>query len=242
MQARFVSSGDAALVVEFGNAMDRGLSARVLALDATVRAAGLKGVVETLPTFRSLMVHYDPLETSAAELTRGIEGLLGDLGHVAGESRRWRFPACYEGEFAPDLEDVAKRTGLSPEAVVETHRTTEYHVYMIGFMPGFPYMGDLPEKLRLPRRESPRLRVPRGSVAIAMNQTAIYALESPGGWHLIGTTPVRLFDLKAERPALLTAGDKVVFEPVSAAEFAEMRKAADAGRLEIPSEPVESAP
>ena len=233
VQARFVNSGDRALVVEFGDVVDRALNDRVLALDAHLKSAAIPGVVETVPTFRSLMVHYDPLRTGAADLTRTIEGLLGSVGALDRQPRTWRFPVCYEGECAPDLEDVAKRTGLTPDRVVALHNAATYHVYMIGFLPGFPYMGDIAEELRLPRRENPRVRVPRGSVAIAMNQTAIYALESPGGWHLIGTTPVRLFDLTRDDPALLAAGDKVVFDPVDAKTFAEMRAAADAGKLDI---------
>lgn len=233
VQARFVNSGDRALVVEFGDVVDRALNDRVLALDAHLKSAAIPGVVETVPTFRSLMVHYDPLATGAADLTRAIEGLLGSVGALDRVPRTWRFPVCYEGEWAPDLEDVARRTGLTPDRVVALHNAIAYHVYMIGFLPGFPYMGDTAPELRLPRRENPRVRVPRGSVAIAMNQTAIYALESPGGWNLIGSTPVRLFDLGRENPALLTAGDKVVFDPVDPKTFAEMRAAADAGRLDI---------
>jgi KipI family sensor histidine kinase inhibitor len=141
--------------------------------------------------------------------------------------RLWRVPVCYESDFAPDLESVARQTKLAPEEVVALHSGTRYHVYMIGFVPGFPYMGDLAEALVLPRRADPRIRVPPGSVAIATAMTAIYPLESPGGWHLIGTTPIRIFDTAASPPALFAPGDAVEFEPVDSATFARIRSATE---------------
>lgn len=221
--ARLIASGDAALVVEFGDRVDRLLNARVLALDAAIAEAGLDGVVETVPTFRSLLVHYDPLRTTAAELSVAIRPLLERGGAAEARRRRWVIPVCYQGELAPDLEDVAVRVGLSPEEVVALHGEPVYRVYMLGFLPGFPYLGDLPEKLRLPRRENPRTRLPAGSVAIAISLSAIYPVESPGGWHLIGNTPVTFFDVRRDPPALLAPGDEVRFEPISAKDHARLR-------------------
>lgn len=235
---RFVSAGDRALVVEFGDRVDRALSEAVLRLAASIRSAGLGGVVETVPTFRSLMVHYDPLVTSRAELEAGITNLLDrDLGNRAAGTL-WRIPVCYDGEFAPDLANVAQLTGLGLREVVARHSATRYHVYMLGFLPGFPYLGDLAAELTLPRRADPRLRVAAGSVAIATNLTAIYPCESPGGWHLIGTTPIRLFDFKRARPAMLTPGDTVIFEPIDAAAFATHKRAVDAGNYQVAGEPI----
>jgi KipI family sensor histidine kinase inhibitor len=136
------------------------------------------------------------------------------------------------------LDEVANRTGLAPSEVVARHSGTPYHVYMLGFLPGFPYMGDLPHKLALPRRADPRLRVPAGSVSIATTLTAIYPHESPGGWHLIGATPVRLFDPARPRPALLEPGDVVRFEPIDPASFASIGKAVDSGNYEVANEPI----
>ena len=229
---RFLSCGDTALVVEFGRTVDRALNDRVLGLDAQVRKANLPGVIETVPTFRSLMVHYDPMATAAAELERTIRVLLGRVGAVERRARLWRVPVCYEGDYAPDLADVAARTGLDPAEVVRLHTSVRFHVYMLGFLPGFPYLGDLPEGLVLPRRKDPRLRVPAGSVAIAMNLTAIYAHESPGGWHLVGRTPVRFFDAAKKRASVLAAGDAVIFEPITKTEFARLA----AGAHELSSE------
>lgn len=213
-KVRFLPSGDTALTVELGETIDRDLSAAVVDLAARIDRAALQGIAEIVPTFRSLLVHYDPLTTSADHLAGQIGTLLEQGATSQADSRQWRIPACYEGDLAPDLKEVAARAGLSPAQVIEQHTARAYHVYMLGFLPGYPYMGDLPEPLQLPRRKSPRVRVPAGSVAIATSLTAVYTYESPGGWHLIGRTPVPFFDLRHEPPALLRPGDKVSFEPI----------------------------
>ena len=218
---KFLPAGDAAFVVEFGDTIDRAISDRVMALAAAVRAAD--GVVETVPTFRSLLVQYDPRRTRAAALESTINGMLQNAEVEPRDARRWRLPACYEGEFAPDLQDIATRAKLSTDKVVDLHASTPFHVYVVGFAPGFAYMGDLPEPLQFPRRETPRVKVPAGSVAIAQGLTGVYPLESPGGWHLIANCPVRFFDPEAERASLLVPGDEVFFEPVSRDEFSRVK-------------------
>src|SRR5271169_2771468 len=235
MPVRFLSVGDRALVVEFGDAIDRGLSREVLRLDRVLRAAPPAGVVETVPTFRSLMVHYDPLSTSRADLEHVITGLLDRDEGADANARLWHIPVCYEAEFAPDLAEAARLTGLSPGNVVTLHSATRYHVYMLGCLPGFPYLGDLPAALALPRRADPRVRVPAGSIAIATALTAIYPYQSPGGWHLIGATPIRCFDAARTPPALLAAGDAVLFEPIDADAFAVIRRAIPSGGYAIDS-------
>lgn len=237
---RFLPSGDTGLVVQFGEAVDRDVNDRVLQLSASLRAAALPGLVETVPTFRSLLVHYDPLETTAAELTRAIEALLDRRQDGEHRARLWRVPVCYEPRHAPDLAEVAERTGLKVEDIVTLHSETRYRIYMIGFVPGFPYLGDLPAPLVLPRRTDPRVRVPAGSVAIATSMTAIYPIESPGGWHLIGSTPIRLFDLRRPSPALFAPGDAVRFEPVAADAFETIRAAVAADAYEVPCEEIET--
>ena len=232
-QVRLLPNGDTALAVEFGERIDRSTSERVLAFHDRLARAALPGVVELLPTFRSLMVHYDPLRTSHAELSRRIEPLLDGLEAVRHAARRWTIPVCYDPAFALDLEEVAARTGLTPAEVVEHHGATTYHVYMIGFLPGYPYMGDLPARLALPRRENPRTQVPAGSVAIATTMTAVYTLASPGGWHILGRTPVPLWDRRRSPPAVLAPGDKVRFAPVSMDQFARLAEQAAAGELEL---------
>lgn len=235
MPVQFLPSGDSAIVVQFGDEINRAVSDRVLRLHAALERARLAGVIETVPTFRSLLVHYDPVRACSADLTREI-GKLVDLDEELEQRQRtWRIPVCYDEDFAPDLQGVADRVGLTREDVVELHGSTRYHTYMVGFVPGFPYMGDLPPALVLPRRQDPRVRVPPGAVAIATSLTAIYPLESPGGWHLIGTTPVKIFDTAWQSPALLAPGDDVDFFPVSPAEFEEIRTASDAGSYRLQS-------
>ncbi|TVT71833.1 MAG: 5-oxoprolinase subunit PxpB [Denitromonas halophila] len=237
MSMRILDLGDAALTVEFGDAIDPALQARVNALDVAIeraRAAGqLGGVIETVPTFRSLTVVYDPLLTRRATLEAALSELIDAADHApVGDGRHWRLPACYGGAFGPDLADVAAATNLTPEAVIDAHSATEYVVYMLGFLPGFPFMGDVPAALQLPRRSEPRLRVPPGSIAIANGLTAIYPWESPGGWHLLGRCPVPLFDATRDAPALLAAGDRVRFTPVSVDEFDRLDAELKAGRLD----------
>lgn len=236
MKARFLLAGDTALVVEFGDRVERSLSDSVLRLSARVRASALHGVTETVPTYRSLMVHYDPLVTDSASLIADIGTLLGESGSHRAQATLWRIPACYAPSHAPDLEEVAQRTGFTTDEVIGLHTGTCFHVYMVGFVPGFPYMGDLPQALALPRRTDPRVKVPAGSIAIAMGQTAIYPVESPGGWHLIGATPIRLFDPGSARPALLRPGDQVRFDPIGAAEFEGIAADVARGAYRVPCE------
>jgi inhibitor of KinA len=226
---RLLPSGDTALCVEFSEKIDRAVSARVLALADRIDAAQVKGILELVPTFRSLMIHYDPAVLGQARLKEILAPLVVALDSTERAGRRWVVPACYDASVAPDLEDVAARTGFTPQEVVERHTAVTYHVYMLGFLPGYPYMGDLPPELSLPRRENPRTKVPAGSIAIATTMAAIYALESPGGWHLIGRTPIPLWDLRRDPPAILRAGDKVMFQPVSLAEYEDLLERTRAG-------------
>jgi len=235
---RLLDAGDGAFTIEFGDRIDPALSARVAALDRAVRAAiaqgALPGVVETMPTFRSLTVLYDPLRTRRAEVQAALGPLLaaGDDA-AASAGRQWRLPVGYGGEAGADLDELAAAAGLSREAVIDLHAGTIYRVYMIGFLPGFPFMGDLPAPLHRPRRAEPRLRVPAGAVAVANGLTAVYPWQSPGGWHLIGRCPVPLFDAAADQPSLLAPGDSVRFEPVSPARLAELEAAIAAGDVPV---------
>ena len=209
VQHRILSSGDTALVVEFGDTVDRRTSERVLALFERLSSASLPGVVELAPHLRG-------------------------LGTAKAAARTWEIPVCYERTFGLDVEHVAAASGLSPEAVVARHSGETYHVYMIGFTPGYPYMGDVPPPLVLPRRENPRTQVPAGSVAIATVMTAVYTLQSPGGWHILGRTPVPLWSrARVDAPALLAAGDKVRFVPVGVDEFRRIEERAAAGHFEL---------
>ena len=217
---RVTDLGDTAFNVEFGDAIDPATNARVTALCRAMRATQaegrLGGLVEVVPTFRSLMVRYDPLLTSRAVLEEAVLALAASCGgETAARGVLWRIPVCYDDDLGPDLAEF----GLPREEVIALHSHAEYVVYMLGFMPGFAYMGGVPEALRIPRKATPRLKVPAGSVAVADALAAVYPWDSPGGWHLLGRTPVVFFDLARSRPSLLAAGDRVRFTPISRAEF-----------------------
>jgi KipI family sensor histidine kinase inhibitor len=212
---RMKPAGDTTLIVEFGDRIDRIINDQVLTLARAITAAKLDGVSEVAPTFRSLAVHYDPVRQSIGELSRAIETLLAHPKESTPAGRLWRLPVCYDTSLAPDLGDVAAGTGLSASQVIERHSAVTYHVYMLGFLPGQAYLGDLPAELSLPRRPSPRAKVAAGSVAIAMTMTCIFPLETPCGWHLIGTSPVPLWRIGRDATPLLNPGDKVRFDPIS---------------------------
>ena len=236
-QPRFLPGGDTALVVEFGDRVDQTLSGLVLALAHRLEVAAIPGVIETVPTFRSLMVHYDPLQLRQAELKRRLAPLLDGLEATESAGRHWRIPACYDASLGLDLADVATRTGLSVAEVAERHSGAVHHVYMMGFLPGLPYLGGLPPEFELPRRENPRIKVPSGAIAVAMAMTVIYPLESPGGWHILARTPAPLWDMRRDPPALLSAGDKVVFDPISLGEYEALLAQAAAGDLRLAPDP-----
>ncbi|MCK0197303.1 5-oxoprolinase subunit PxpB [Ancylobacter sp. 6x-1] len=218
--------------MEFGAAIDPALNALVHRAAARIAADPPPGVIETVPTFRSLLVHYDPRIAGA----ESIQAALGscDLGDTAtaAPARIWVLPVLYGGEAGPDLADTATTLGLPPEEVVALHSGGLYRVYVQGFLPGFAYLGDLDPRLDLPRLSTPRVRVPPGSVAIAQRMTGVYPIESPGGWRLLGNTPVRFFDAAREPPTLFAPGDGVQFRPVMADEHAAIRAAVARGAYE----------
>lgn len=233
---RFLNMGDCAFTVELADSISRESGRAVAALDsavAEVAARGkLPGLTGTTRTFRSLTFHYDPLETRQADLEQSVRALLSSVEVVSEEATtHWRLPVSYEGDDAPDLAEVAKSCGMTVDAVVDAHTGADLVVYMLGFLPGFPFMGDLPESLHLPRRAEPRVRVPAGSVAMTGPLTAIYPWESPGGWNLIGRCPVPLFNPAWAVPALLAPNDHVRFVPQSAQEVAALGKALAAGEI-----------
>jgi inhibitor of KinA len=230
---RVLNAGDTALVVEFGESIDRQLSTWVLALARRLNEARLEGIVETVPTFRSLLVHYDPLILPTAALAAHIADLMQGLNVTEEAGRVWRLPACYDARLGLDLDDLAARTGLTAVQVIERHSAVTYHVYMLGFLPGQAYMGDVPAELTLARRETPRLKIPAGSLAIASTMTCIFPMETPCGWHLIGRSPVALWERGPRPRALLAPGDKVTFAPISLREYERLFAQATAGTLDI---------
>jgi KipI family sensor histidine kinase inhibitor len=229
----FLPCGDTGLSVQFGDAIERPLSERILRIKAAIDAAHVTGIVETVPTYRALMIHYDPLQTGQDSLIEAIGPLLDHPPEAPIKGNRWRFPVCYEPEFAPDLADVAKWAGMAPERVVEINNATSHYVYMLGFAPGQPYMGELPAELAIPRREDPRGRIEKGSIVTATGMTIIYPVANASGWHVIGRTPIDIFDMRKDPPILLKPGDTVTFHAVSAAEFKDIAERVAAGRYPL---------
>lgn len=225
--------GDSALIVELGDAINESTHLRVQAAWRALAAEALPGVSEAVPAYTTVTVFYDP----AAVVRAGAppEGIWGWLGERVRErlknppksakvkARTVEVPVCYGGEFGPDLGRVAAQAKLSPEDVIKRHAKAEYRVHLIGFAPGFPYLGGLPKELITPRHAKPRMAVPAGSVGIGGEQTGIYPQVTPGGWNLIGRTPLRLFRPQDDPPVLLQAGDIVKFRPVTAEEFAKLK-------------------
>jgi KipI family sensor histidine kinase inhibitor len=227
MDVRFLPAGDRGLVVEFGNTITLEINAAVRALALALERARVPGIRELVPTYRSLGVEYDPAEIAWEALTDRIRILVErlDPGGLP-PARVVEIPTCYGGEFGPDLPDVAAHTGLTPDEVIRLHSQTQYPVYMIGITAGFAYLGGLPEALHTPRLTSPRTRVPKGSVAIGGGQTGAYAEETPGGWRLIGRTPVPLFDPLRDPPTPVLPGDRVHFVPIDLAEYQRLESRA----------------
>lgn len=219
-EPRFLPAGESCLVVEFADEIDRGANDAVTRLKSALETeTGLK-LKECLPTYRSLSIYFDPLEET---MERIIEESKKVLGHAAegGEQPHMEIsiPVCYGGEYGPDIKNVAENAKISEEEVIERHTANVCHCYMIGFIPGFAYLGGMDESIATPRLANPRTVIPGGSVGIAGKQTGIYPLDSPGGWQLIGRTPLRLFTPEAKNPTLIQAGYGVKFVSVSEEEY-----------------------
>ena len=237
MSVRYLSCGDTAFTVEFGNEISPEINGRVMALHAAIGRSKdtgeLAGVVETVPTMRSLMVAYDPLVASRADLQPRIDTLIARGLPTGMASRRVTLPCCYDdAEFAPDLAEVAERTKKTVEQVIAGHLASPFKVYVLGFMPGLAYVAGLDRSLYLPRRAQPRVRVPRSSVAIAMDMTTIYPFESPGGWHLVGRTPLWMFDKRREQPVFLAPGDSLSFQRIDRKTYDRIARDVEAGSFD----------
>lgn len=209
-------AGERGLLAEYGDVIDPEVNRKVRAMFIALQQAAPSWLVEALPTYRSLLILYDPVQAEPHAIGAFLKGLESRLTETSiPPPKLHEIPVCYGGDLGPDLPFVAESHGLTPEEVIRIHSEPTYPIYMIGFTPGFPFLGGLPEALHTPRLKTPRTRVPAGSVAIANNQTGIYSITSPGGWQLIGRTPLRLFDPQRQNPFLVQAGDRLRFKPIS---------------------------
>jgi 5-oxoprolinase (ATP-hydrolysing) subunit B len=230
---RLLPSGDSAVTVEFSKNINDAANQRVLALDRALKDAPIEGVTETVPTYRSLLVHYDPVridfDTLGAKLVTLAQ--LPTPTQSALKSRRWRIPVAYGGENGIDLEDVAKNFNTTPDDIVARHVGGQYRVAMIGFSPGWSYLSGLDKSLHISRRQNPRIMTPAGTISIGGVQTGIQCLAAPSGWHLLGRTPVRTYQLHRDPIFLLEPGDHVTFVPIDAKTFTEQDRAAEHGDI-----------
>lgn len=219
----FLPAGECALVVEFGTTIDPAINAEVLALDRGLQAAAIAGVIETVPTYRSLLVHYDPMLITP----RALEGRIGaiDRGAFRGTETpaSWTLPVCYDEPFGEDIPYVASTLGLSPERVIALHAGATYRLYMYGFAPGFAYLGGLPSELSISRRTEPRARIEPNKLIIAGGQAIVTTVAMPAAWHILGETPEELFNPRRAPMFLLSVGDLLRFDAVDAATFAALK-------------------
>ena len=222
-KARFHTAGDRGLLVEYGDGIDPVVNNKVRSMAIVFEQNMPDGVLEIIPTYRSLLIVYDPADTSPDRLKETLDALENDLKDIQiPPPEKVEIPVCYGGEFGPDIDFVAESHQLKVEEVIQIHAEPEYLIYMVGFTPGFPFLGGLPDILHTPRLETPRTFVPRGSVGIANAQTGIYPVASPGGWQLIGRTPLTLFAPHRKNPFLYQAGDMIKFKPINPDEYNQL--------------------
>jgi KipI family sensor histidine kinase inhibitor len=228
---RLLPSGDSAITVEYARDIDDAANQRVRALDRALARHPIEGVTEAVPTYRSLLVHYDPTQIDFEALGARLLALAQLPAEAVARARRWRIPVAYGGENGIDLEDVAKALGTTADEIVRRHSAGNYRVAMIGFTPGWSYLSGLDKSLHMSRRQNPRLLTPAGTVSIGGVQTGVQCLAGPSGWHLLGRTPARTYQLHRDPIFLLEPGDYVTFFPIDAKAFAEQDRAAEAGEI-----------
>lgn len=239
---RYLDAGEAALVVEFGDSVDAAINARVLALDAALRADATAGIIETVPTYRSLMIHYDPLALPRAALVGHVEALEATAPSDTRPLAQWAVPCCYDKAFGEDIDAAAQALSLDAARLAELHASALYRVYMYGFAPGWCYLGGLPAPLAVPRRAAPRGPTPPGAVLIGGGLTLIATNPMPTGWYVIGRTPERLFALDRGPPFFVNVGDAVRFEPIAPETFARLEERSARGEIVARLEPAGASP
>lgn len=230
---KIVTAGDSSLLVEYGQEISPEINQKITATVKMMREQHIEGVVDVIPAFCSLLINYDPRVILYGELKERMERLVR-LETMAGEERRkiYEIPVCYGGEYGPDIANIAAHAGLTEQEVIDIHSSRDYLIYMLGFLPGFCYLGGLDERIHTPRLANPRIKINAGSVGIGGSQTGIYPLDSPGGWQLMGMTPVKTYDPTRPEPILVRAGEYIRFVPVDEGEYLRIRELVDRGEYQ----------
>lgn len=230
---RILTAGDSSLLVEFGKEISPEINRKIANTVQLMREQQIEGVVDMIPAFCSLLINYDPRVISYEKMKKRIQALVRvDIKRGETSKRLFEIPVLYGGEYGPDLAFIAQNAGISQEEVIKIHSSSDYLIYMLGFLPGFCYLGGLDERIHTPRLSTPRIKIPAGSVGIGGSQTGIYPLDSPGGWQLMGMTPVKTYDPERERPILVEAGDYIRFVPIDEAEYLRVKDLADRGEYQ----------
>ncbi len=231
---KILIEGDSSVLIVFGDTISPEINRRVTAAVQLIKEQRIEGIVDMIPAFASLLINYNPMVISYDSIRRRLERILKmDVRGEEGRKRVFEIPVCYGGRFGPDLDNIAAHAGLTPEEVVDIHASRDYLIYMLGFLPGFCYLGGLDERIHTPRLSSPRLRIPSGSVGIGGSQTGIYPMDSPGGWQLMGMTPVRTYDPNRAEPILVHAGEYIRFVRIGEEEFEDIRARVEAGTYQV---------
>ena len=233
-EVKIVPHGDASMLVEWAAVIDPKINQKITGLVSLFKDQKIEGVIDFIPAFSSLLINYDPRIIAFRRLKKITEDLLTiEISNNQLKKRIFEIPVCYGGEYGPDIEYIAKNAQLTKEELIQIHSGTDYLIYMLGFLPGFSYLGGLDERIHTPRLNNPRKAIPAGSVGIGGSQTGIYPLESPGGWQLLGRTPIKTYDPEREEPILFEAGDYIRFVPVDQATYQEIEAAVAAGDYQV---------
>lgn len=228
-----LTAGDSSLLIQFGNEISPEINQRIKATVQLMREQHIEGVLDVIPAFCSLLINYDPRVISYSEITKRMRKLLKVEMKAEDEKKKvFEIPVCYGGKYGPDLAYIAEHAGMTEEEVIALHSSKDYLIYMLGFLPGFCYLGGLDERLHTPRLATPRIKIDAGSVGIGGSQTGIYPMDSPGGWQLMGMTPVKTYDPEREVPILVEAGDYIRFVPVDEEEYLRIKELVERGEYE----------